>query len=242
MFVTLSLKFRPLGFIMPRALMKIRPAALVLAFAFLVSLPARGTRIRRLSLVELRDRAPEVLVVVAIDSSTRVGAARMVWTDYRTRVEEVLRGPRGAGGLLTLSFAGGRAGDRDVAIEGVPVLETGARYLIFLDDTPSVPMPVIGWTQGLFRVAESDKLVSLAGPQLRIDAQGFLGRSSTQTTHSKVDGRLRNPTVLNAGGSVAIQSPPPTAHETSSFLRDATLSDLRLFVRGAIAERPEPSR
>lgn len=119
--------------------------------ALAIASPLHATRVRRLSRAEIAAQASAVIVVDVLASSARVGDANMVWTDYRVRVAEVVRGRQHAGEVLTLPFAGGRAGGLDVGFDGVPRLEIGRRYLLFLDDAPGRPVPAIGWTQGLFR-------------------------------------------------------------------------------------------
>ncbi len=72
-----------------RAVLRRAPAVLLL---FLCAFPAAATRIRRLSLEEIRDSASAVVLVDVLGSSTRTGEAGMIWTDYRARVVEALRG------------------------------------------------------------------------------------------------------------------------------------------------------
>ena len=126
---------------------------LLLLSILIIALPARATQIRRMSLQEIRDRAPAVLVVDVVGASSRIGDAGMVWTDYAARVVEVLRGPHRSGDVVTLSFA--------AAIAGVPRLHVGLRYAIFLDDAPARPVPVIGWGQGIVPVAIGEELEEL---------------------------------------------------------------------------------
>ena len=129
-----------------------------------IALPAAATRIRRMSLDEMRQAAVSVLIVDVIGSSTRLGDANMVWTDYRARIADVLRGPGAAGEEITLPFAGGRFGGFDAGIAGVPRLDIGSRYLIFLDDAPGRPVPAIGWSDGIFHM-RADRVISLTEEQ-----------------------------------------------------------------------------
>lgn len=211
----------------------------------IVAIPASATRIRRLSLEEIRDRASAVLVVEVIDSSARLGEAGMVWTDYHVRVDEVLRGARRAGDVVRLSFAGGRAEGRNVGIDGVPQLLVGSHYLFFFDDVPMRPVPAIGWGQGIFRIeldGESERLVSVNREVLDIDGAGAIGRSKHRPRFSdaRAPRMLPDPLVFNGDGSIARQE----RREISASIhaargRNASLDEVRRFVRGDLAERRE---
>ena len=211
---------------MPRVLLSI-------ALCGLLALPASGTRVQRLSLTEIRDAASAVLVIEVVSSSPRLGEAGMVWTDYHVRVDEVIRGDSFKPGGIVLPFAGGEADGQSVGIEGVPRLQTGARYVVFLDPVAKRPVPAIGWGQGLFRI-ESDggdeRLTSVDGESLRVDRSGALRRSSSVEAHH----RLADPLTFNGDGSVAVQVPQPL-HRNES--RPASLDDLRQFVRAARPSR-----
>lgn len=207
---------------------------LSIALCGLLALPASGTRVQRLSLAEIRDAATAVLVIEVSSSSPRLGDGGMVWTDYRVRIDEVIRGAAfRPGGMIVLPFAGGEADGRNVGIEGVPRLQTGARYVVFLDPVAKRPVPAIGWGQGLFRI-ESDggeeRLTSVDGQSLRVDRSGALRRSSSVEAHH----RLADPLTFNGDGSVAVQVPQPL-HRNES--RPASLDDLRQFVRAARPSR-----
>ena len=193
--------------------MKAAAVAFFIAFA---ALPAAATRIARLSLEEIRDTAAAVIVVDIVDSAPRVGNAGMVWIDYRARVVEVLRGAAAAGEIRTLSLAG--------AVAGVPQLERGAHYIIFLDDAAARPVPAIGWGQGIFRLA-GDRIVSVDGEQLAVDRHGRLVRVRTSDAHSQ---RLSDPLVVDADGSVRTLRTPVVRAVPQ---RPATLEDIRHFVR-----------
>lgn len=208
----------------------------LLAFVLcaLVAIPISATRVQRLSLTAIRDSASGVFVIEVLGSSMRVGDARMVWTDYRVRIVDVLRGGAlNTGDVIKLPFAGGEAEGLSVGIEGVPRLQTGARYVVFLDPVAKRPVPAIGWGQGLFRI-ESDggdeRLTSVDGESLRVDRSGALRRSSSVEAHH----RLADPLTFNGDGSVAVQVPQPL-HRNES--RPASLDDLRQFVRAARPSR-----
>lgn len=221
-------------------------------------LPLQATRVQRQTLTELRDMAQAVIVAKVLGSETRIGAeGKMVWTDYRLEVRETMRGAQ-RGPQMTVSFAGGRHGHLDVGIAGVPVLEAGRTYVLFLGEEGPFPTPTVGWGQGLFRVEDvsvagtrNTVLISYDNDPLELTAAGQIRRGGKVEVR---DGVLRalpegrqlhpetprqpDPVALNADGSAAAQTAsrraagnPPVSER--SF---ASLEDLRHFVNGQIQE------
>lgn len=200
----------------------------------IVAAGADATRVQHLSLTELRDTAAAVLLFEVLDSTTRLGHADMVWTDYRVRVLEVLHGSLSRGGVVVMSFAGGTAKGREVGIAGVPTLRTGARYVIFLDAAAGRPVPAVGWGQGIFkftRDAQGETLLSLAGERLERDLDGEL-RSARPADGARTGSRTRrlpDPVAFDGDGSAAPGAQVRAARSSRSA-RAATLEDLRAFV------------
>lgn len=201
---------------------------------------AEAARVRRLPLAEIRDRAVAVVLCEVIARSSRVDEdGRMVWTDYRLRVAESLRGEL-VGPEITLTFAGGVAGGLDIGIAGAPRLVAGKRYVIFIDDTDSVAVPAIGWGQGIYalesQAGSSDEiLVSADGEALEIGGGGELVRRSIRPSGDERR-RLVVKRRYNGNGSV-IRGPRSASTSQVSGRRYATLRDLRLFLRAQVPER-----
>jgi hypothetical protein len=238
----------------------------VIALAALVaiaSLPAFATRVRRLSLQDLRAQSQSVILGEVTGSSTRIGeTGKMVWTDYQVKVLETLAGTDATGGTTTLSFAGGKAGGLDVGISDVPMLEQGKTYLFFLQksDNKHYPTPTVGWGQGLFHMetatidgAKKNIFISYEGQALQIRdgklargarvevANGNVVNARQHDSEIPEPKRMGNPIILNADGTVAaaqIQRKSITATPQRTF---ATLDQVRDFVHGKLdAEQPRP--
>ncbi len=211
-------------------------ALLVLMLSTLLALPASATRIRKMSLDEIRDQASSIVVVEVRGSSVRSDASGLAWTDYQIRVEDVLRGSHRPGELLTLAFAGGRTGVHRASIEGVPLLTEGSRLLLFLDEVPGRPVPVVGWSQGIFRIEQSERAVRfISTDESRIVVSDSGAVETEQTTRLALrDGarRLPDPLAMNADGTVAVQVASRNSNlSLASRARDASLEDLRRFCR-----------
>jgi hypothetical protein len=89
-----------------------------------------------------------------------VGTVRQVQSNYDSRQEintfvtfdnlKVLGGSYSASGI-TLRLKGGRVGDEVLVVEGSPQFKEGERVLMFIQGNGREIVPLVGWTQGLFR-------------------------------------------------------------------------------------------
>lgn len=229
-----------------------RSHAAFLAVALLTcALPLPAARVRRLPLTELRDRAAVVIVGEVTASSSRLGQADMVWTDYQVRVVETLKGDTQPS-IKTLSFAGGKYGDYEVGIDGVPQLEQGRTYVFFLKANPGMnPTPTLGFGQGVYQVTESELsgkrqqlLVSYDGEPLELNAAGEMVRGrmvavsgdTVREMQSAAPGnRATRSGFVRADGSIG---PAPVTNRVVAAAaprRFASLAQLRDFVSGKLA-------
>jgi hypothetical protein len=236
-----------------------RSHAVMLAITVLTcALPLSAARVRRLSLDEIRDRAAVVVVGEVVGSTTRLGQADMVWTDYQVRVTETWKGENQPA-IKTISFAGGRFGEYQVGIDGVPELEAGHSYVFFLKDKPGLlPTPTLGWGQGIYRVTETESagkkqqaLVSFDGDPLELNSSGQIRRGRTmqydgsqarEVQAANSLNRVRPSASIRADGSLG---PAPEARSLASVAtvrRFASLGQLRDFVAGKIASAERPIR
>lgn len=229
----------------------------VAAATLALGIPCSAATVRRMSLTQIRDSADRIVVGVVFEKSTRVGeTGKMVWTDYRINVVEMLKGEQ-QGAFVTLSFAGGQSGDLDTGVIGVPVLEIGKQYLFFVDDDRLVPAPVIGWGQGLFEFVEArvdgrdmTVLLSHEGEPLQVTAGGAITRGPRMmvrdgelvTLRRSQSQRIADPIVMNADGSMVSLKKPAPAISSKAAPRFASLNDVRLFAADKIRERKPEGR
>lgn len=223
--------------------------------------PAHATRVRRLTLTQTRDQAETVLLGTVNAATTRAGAGgKMVWTDYRVTIEELLLGAPGssAAATTTISFAGGRHGALDVGILGVPQLEVGQRYVLFLLVRDHYPSATVGWGQGIYKVVEISMdaarrtvLLSYDRQPLELDADGALFRGSPIVVSDEgwqalsmrredfdTSPKAPDPLVLDAAGK-AIPQVLDSPHTSAVPVADrhfVDLSHLRQFLSGDLQE------
>lgn len=125
-------------------------------------------------------------VVAGTDASTvdtkRAGAvtATLVFTDFRFEVEEALKGSAGTSSIL-IHQTGGRNGAQIVEIHDDPLLEVGARYLLFLRNVAPGKYAIKAGPVGRMLV-EGDQIRSLSAryPDRGIDDFGIQGQTIAQ--------------------------------------------------------------
>lgn len=124
------------------------PAVLV----FILLIPgALGAHVARMTSREIAAASANVVVAVVEGREVRWNDRHtLLMTDYTLRVEDRLRGQ--APERLTLTMPGGTLGDLSDELCTTVDLETGARYLLFLDslERPTLS-PIVGAAQGIFR-------------------------------------------------------------------------------------------
>jgi len=217
-------------------------AGLVLAVC---SVPSNATRVRRLTLTEIREKADAVVVGVVTAVSTRTDSDRkMVWTDYEINVEETLLGAEKDKRIM-VSFAGGTDGDLSIGIVGIPRLQQGKRYVLCLFPQGTFASATVGWGQGIFFVVDTTidshsrtVLISYDHEPLEVDPTGKLLRGArvavadgalrtlpTQRSDIEMSPRASEPVVYDAEGKqiprAPVQREAPVARVTER--RFATL-------------------
>lgn len=119
---------------------------------FILLIPgALGAHVARMTSREIAAASANVVVAVVEGREVRWNDRHtLLMTDYTLRVEDRLRGQ--APERLTLTVPGGTLGDISDEVCTTVDLETGARYLLFLDslDRPTLS-PIVGAAQGVFR-------------------------------------------------------------------------------------------
>ena len=121
--------------------------------SLLLPFVARATTVDPVSFEEMVRSSQRIFVgeVISVQSfrADAAGALRI-----RTRVtfragESLL----GAGPLVVLEFRGGTVGDLTEQIAGMPEFAVGDQYVVFAHDGGQWVSPLVGFSQGLFRVS-----------------------------------------------------------------------------------------
>lgn len=120
---------------------------------------ARPATLEKLTLDDLIEKSTAIV-------RGEAGGARvdrhgpLLYTVYEFQVEESWKGP--GADVLEIALPGGRSGGREQRFGGVPALEAGDVYLLFLWTGPSGRTQITGLSQGVLRVVEG------SGGELRV--------------------------------------------------------------------------
>ena len=108
----------------------------------------------------------ERIEVVRLESKSSRWNQRgnLIVTDMHFRRERDLLGNRGAGERFTLSQGGGVIGNEGHKVSGNPDLQSGTRYLVFVDvEQGELFSPFVAGEQGVYRLDDDGTAHSLAG-------------------------------------------------------------------------------
>ncbi len=132
---------------------RFRDAGFLLVFvAVLHTLPASAATLERLNFDEMTANATDI--VYGLVAGSRVAVKNeSIYTHYSVQVQERWKGSKQS--TMDVVLPGGVAGNLRQSFAGIPQLETGKRYVMFLWTGPSGRTQLLGLTQGLFDVQES---------------------------------------------------------------------------------------
>ncbi|HYC92980.1 MAG TPA: hypothetical protein VEO54_27490 [Thermoanaerobaculia bacterium] len=121
-----------------------------------VALTLSGATFEPLSDAQLLDRADTVVIATVTGAQARTGEERMIYTDARLHVEQVLKGSAAAS--IVVSEAGGFLNGRGVAIPGAASYEPGTKVLAYLKQRGDGTYYTVAMALGKYRY-EGERLV-----------------------------------------------------------------------------------
>src|SRR5882757_996695 len=123
---------------------------------------ALATTLQQLSVDQMTQSATAIVRARVIGSSAGFTGST-IYTHYKLAISETLKGAPGNEVMLP----GGVSGGFRQSFPGVPTLETGAEYVLFLWTSEKGITYLIGFSQGMFSVnAQPDGSVQLSRPQI----------------------------------------------------------------------------
>lgn len=132
---------------------RFQAAGLFFAVVFaLHPVPVSAATLEQLSFDEMTGSATDI--VDALVSGSHVSVKNdSLYTHYNIQVNERWKGQQQS--TMEVVLPGGVSGNLRQSFAGVPQLETGKRYVMFLWTGPSGKTQLLGLTQGLFDVREA---------------------------------------------------------------------------------------
>jgi hypothetical protein len=117
-------------------------------------------------------RSATAIVRARVSGALASFTGSTIYTHYKLEVTETWKGSAGSEVMLP----GGIASGYRQSFPGVPKLETGAEYVLFLWKSPAGITHLVGLSQGLFQVtSQPDGLLAASRPQIgetMLDASG----------------------------------------------------------------------
>jgi hypothetical protein len=137
---------------------------------------AGAATLQQLSMDQMTQSATAIVRARVTDSSASFTGST-IYTHYKLQVSEVWKGA----GATEVMLPGGVAGGYRQSFPGVPGLQTGSEYVLFLWTSPSTGIThLVGFSQGLFNVVpQTDGSVQVSRPLIgegMLDAKGRVAK------------------------------------------------------------------
>jgi hypothetical protein len=121
-----------------------------------------------------------------VDSALEtIAQGRRIITTVRFAPLAVYKGS--APGPVSLRFLGGKVGDLELKVGGMPEFKVGGEYILFVSGKGNLACPIVGWTDGSLKVDR------------RTDAGGTVSVSTDVAGSTERAVIARSRTVLKAG-------------------------------------------
>jgi hypothetical protein len=137
---------------------------------------AAAATLQQLSMDQMTQSATAI-VRARVTGSSASFTGSTIYTHYKLQVSETWKGVPGTEVMLP----GGVAGGYRQSFPGVPTLQTGAEYVLFLWKSSTTGIThIVGLTQGIFNVTpQADGSIQVGRPvigEAMLDAAGHLAR------------------------------------------------------------------
>ena len=128
----------------------------VFAYILFFAMQAQATTLLKKNLADLVAEADGIVVGTVSELNARYDKKKDINTYVTLNDLKVVHGQYDASSLV-LQLRGGEIEGDVFEIHGSPKFETKDRVIIFLKDNGREMVPIVGWTQGVFRVAKDEK-------------------------------------------------------------------------------------
>ena len=137
---------------------------------------ATAATLQQLSLDQMTQSATAIVRARVTDSSASFTGS-MIYTHYKLQISETWKGAPGTEVMLP----GGVANGYRESFPGVPTLQTGSEYVLYLWKSPTTGIThIVGMSQGIFNVTQqADGSIQVSRPKIgetMLDANGHLAR------------------------------------------------------------------
>jgi len=113
--------------------------------------PAGATMVLYESFPDLVEKSEGIVIGTVLAKESRYGADNAIYTFWTLGDLEIVSGVY-TNPQLDLRILGGEVNGDQISVLGAPSFAIGERVLLFLRGNGRVPVPLVGWTQGVYRV------------------------------------------------------------------------------------------
>jgi hypothetical protein len=130
-------------------------------FVLLIATWSHATTVERLGLEDLVKKAGTIVVGKVTGSRTYWSADhKLILTDYTIDVDENIKGQNRR--RVAVTTLGGKIGDRELHVSGMPALQTGENAVLFIEQSGAYEI-VVGMGQGKFTITNGEVTNSVGG-------------------------------------------------------------------------------
>ena len=135
--------------------------AISFALVLLITSLAQATTVERMDLDDLVSKSDKIVVGKISNSRTYWGGnGKIILTTYTVEVEESIKGQ--ALRTVELTTIGGKIGNLELRVSGMPAFEKGENAVLFIENSGSYST-VVGLSQGKFSVTKGEVSNNVSG-------------------------------------------------------------------------------
>ena len=160
-----------------------------LLLSFTVLSAAQATTIQKFEFQDIV-AISELIVEGNVVSISHFAEDDLIYTRVLIKIDDVLKG-LDPGEYIELDFLGGKQDGKSVQIAGQDIPEKGERGFYFIEDLAMKSVnPLVGWSQGHFKIVADAKGNQTLEKNSQIDSQALLDLNSSK--NSALARKLRN--------------------------------------------------
>jgi hypothetical protein len=173
-----------------------------IALLFLIAIPVFATALLQMSMDQITAASTEIVEGTVTGSYTAM-SGKTIFTHYKVEVTQRMKGPANA--TTDVAIPGGSFNHVRQSFAGVPILQIGQPYLLFLWQAAAGPNQPVGLNQGVFAIEGGSTTTAMAfRPAV---SETMLDAAHRQVIDRPIrmrlsDIRARIATVLSAGAQV----------------------------------------
>lgn len=146
------------------------------ALVFLIVIPVFATALLQMSMDQMTAASTEIVEGTVTGSYTAM-SGKTIFTHYKVEVTQRMKGPANA--TADVAIPGGSFNHLRQSFAGVPILQVGQQYLLFLWQGATGPNQPVGLNQGVFAIEGGSTSAAMA-------SRPAVGETMLDSAHRRV--------------------------------------------------------